>query len=132
MKTWNWFLEEPNEDSDEDEVSHKKGKKGLRRKRKKDEGNDDDEWTGESEDDKEVIAEVRKVQKPKYSTRSKERGKPIKDIGIKEHSVQKKTVDLNEEDEEDEDDDTLGGFIVENDDMEEKEEEDCNEDDDED
>lgn len=74
MKTWNWFLEEPNEDSDEDEVSHKKGKKGLRRKRKKDEGNDDDEWTGESEDDKEVIAEVRKVQKPKYSTRSKERG----------------------------------------------------------
>ncbi|THF96443.1 hypothetical protein TEA_020630 [Camellia sinensis var. sinensis] len=53
-KTWEWFLEQPNEDS-EDEVSDSKGNKGVRRKRKKSEGNDDDEWRGEREDDKELI-----------------------------------------------------------------------------
>ncbi|KAL7222025.1 hypothetical protein ACSBR1_023862 [Camellia fascicularis] len=121
-KTWEWFLEQPNEDS-EDDVPDNKGNKGVRRKRKKSEGNDDDEWTGEREDDKELITKLRKVQRPKYSTRSKDCDKPTKDTRINIHSVQKKTIGANEEDEEEEDDDTLGGFIVKDDDLKEEEEE---------
>ncbi|PSR96169.1 RNA polymerase-associated protein [Actinidia chinensis var. chinensis] len=111
--TWDWFLDERKEESEDDEVSDKKGKIGARRKRKKGEGNDDDEWMVENEDDKELITKIRKVQRPKYSTRSTDREKTNKG------SVQKKTISVNEDDE---DDDTLGGFIVTNDNMEEEEE----------
>ena len=114
--TWDWFLEERKEGHKDDEVSNKKGEIGVRRKRKKGEGNDDDEWTVENEDDKGLITKIRKVQRPQYSTRSKDRDeKPNKG------SVQKKTISPNEEDEEDEDDDPLRGCIITNDDVEEEE-----------
>ncbi|GAB4850531.1 hypothetical protein Ancab_029841 [Ancistrocladus abbreviatus] len=53
IKSWNWFLDDPREDS-EDEVSvGSKEKRGARRKRKKTKGDardaaDDEDWTGES------------------------------------------------------------------------------------
>ncbi|KAL6972704.1 hypothetical protein U1Q18_026877 [Sarracenia purpurea var. burkii] len=120
-KTWNWFLEEPKEDSEDDDLSDTKRKKFSRGKRKKAEGNDDGEWTGESEDDKEIITKSRKVQRPKYSTRSKDSNKLIKDTRITKRALQKKTIGANKFDEEDKDDDTLGGFIVKDDDVEEQE-----------
>ncbi|XP_059638472.1 uncharacterized protein LOC132280759 [Cornus florida] len=126
-KSWDWFLEESTGDSDNDDLLENRRKKGTRRKRKKGRGGDDDDWTGESEDDKESITKIRKVSRPKYSTRSKEHGKPIKDGRISKHAVAKKPDTGNEDDEEDEDDDddedTLGGFIVKDDDIEQEEEE---------
>ncbi|KAK9280807.1 hypothetical protein L1049_003696 [Liquidambar formosana] len=123
IKKWDWFLEEPRKDSEDDNVLEKNQKRGLRRKRKKDEAIDDDDWTGESEDDKEPIAKLGKVQKPKYSTRSKDCNKPLKGTSSKD-SVQKRTIYANNEYDENEDDDTLGGFIVDNDEVEQKEESD--------
>ncbi|KAK4839798.1 hypothetical protein QYF36_025058 [Acer negundo] len=128
IRNWDWFLEEPRKDSDEDdEVSDKRKKGGRRRKRGKDEGNDDSDWTGDSEEDKEVIAKVRKVQRPKYSTRSKDGDNPQKGTKHSSNSVQKNAVSVMGEESEDEEDPTLGGFIVEDDNAEVEEESDADE-----
>ncbi|TXG68588.1 hypothetical protein EZV62_003523 [Acer yangbiense] len=128
IRNWDWFLEEPRKDSDEDdEVSDKRKKGGRRRKRGKDEGNDDGDWTGESEEDKEVIAKVRKVQRLKYSTRSKDGDNPQKGTKHSSSSVQKNAVSVMGEESEDEEDPTLGGFIVEDDNAEGEEESDADE-----
>lgn len=122
IKDWDWLLDEPRKDSDDDEVLEEKGKRGMMKKRKKAEGNEDDNWTGESEDDKELIAKVRKVQRPNYSTRSKDRGNPQKDARYGKHLVQRNSIRGKEEDYEDEE--TLGGFIVDTDEVEPEEEND--------
>ncbi|RVW51884.1 hypothetical protein VitviT2T_013259 [Vitis vinifera] len=120
IKNWNWFLEEPSKDGEDDEVSEKKEKKGTRGKRKQAEGNDDDDWMGESDEDKELVAKIRKNQRPKYSTRSKDYNKTPNDTINSKSSMKKASGD--DKDDETEDEDTLGGFIV-NDDEEEEEEE---------
>ncbi|XAR67612.1 hypothetical protein NMG60_11002443 [Bertholletia excelsa] len=63
-KNWDWFLEEPKEDSEDDEVTDRKARKGLPRKRKKGEGAEDEEWTGESEDEKELIPNLKMHRGP--------------------------------------------------------------------
>lgn len=124
IKYWDWFLEEPRRDSDDDEYLEKRGKRGVMRKERKAEGNNDDDWTGESDDDKELVAKLRKVEKPKYSTRSKDCDKPHKEAKARKSSWQKKTGGANQGDVENknEDDETLGGFIVVDDDVEQEEE----------
>ncbi|XP_031091447.1 sodium/potassium/calcium exchanger 1 [Ipomoea triloba] len=107
IKNWDWFIEEFRDESDCDE--------GRGRKRKKVGKNDDEEWTGESEEEKETITKSRKSQRPKYMTRSNDCGKPSKGVGKHKLSAQRK----NTSNEDSEDDETLGGFIVEDDEMEE-------------
>ncbi|KAM1016877.1 hypothetical protein ACFX2I_046432 [Malus domestica] len=121
VKKWNWFLEEPGKEGDDDDGFERKERRGVRRKRGKGEENEDDEWTGESEADEEAVAKLRKVNTPKYSTRSKARNKPQKDTKRGKCSAHKKTPGVDEEGMEDEDDETLGGFIVAEEDMEEDE-----------
>ncbi|XP_062156381.1 uncharacterized protein LOC133864148 [Alnus glutinosa] len=124
IKYWDWFLEEPRRDSDDDEYLEKRGKRGVMRKKRKAEGNNDDDWTGESDDDNELVAKLRKIDKPKYSTRSKDSDKPHEEDKARKSSWQKKTGGANQEDVENknEDDETLGGFIVVDDDVEQEEE----------
>ncbi|KAM7254552.1 hypothetical protein ACFE04_003932 [Oxalis oulophora] len=118
VKDWDWFLEEPRKNSDDDggEV-----KRGIGRKRKKTTGHrddDDDDWTSDEDEDKDQIAKARKVPGRKYSTRSKDTRKPRKDSRLDQLSTQRRSVEMedNEEGEDDdideEDDETLGGFIV--------------------
>ncbi|XP_009773370.1 uncharacterized protein LOC107785517 [Nicotiana tabacum] len=119
IKNWDWFIEEERAESDADEGSDRKGKKGARRKRKKKGEGDDEEWTGESEDEKELLSKSKKLQGPKYVTRSKDKSNAKK----KKPSPLQKTRPSEEEyeeeeEEEDEEDETLGGFIV--DDVEEE------------
>ncbi|KAF5452988.1 hypothetical protein F2P56_027936 [Juglans regia] len=117
IKNWDWFLEEPGRDSDDDAYLEKKVKRGVMRKRRKAEGNNDDNWTGESDDDGELVAKLRKVERPKYPTRSKECEKSRKDAKASRDSAQKKAIgDANDDDE------TLGRFIVDDDDVEQEEE----------
>lgn len=120
VKNWNWFLEEHGEESEDDEFGEDKRKKnGGKRKRKKGGENEDEDWTGKSEeDDKDLITKARQVQKPKYSTRSKDRHKLSKNDGNSARSIRKKATRAG-----DEDDETLGGFIVDDDEREEEEEE---------
>ncbi|CAK7356875.1 unnamed protein product [Dovyalis caffra] len=116
--SWDWFIEEPEQDS-EDGDSFERKKKSVRGKRKKKVGgndDDDDDWTGESEDDKEIVGKIRKVDRPKYSTRSKEGNKPSQYTKRKVVSARK----INEDD--NEDDETLGGFIVDEEEEERGEE----------
>ena len=122
IKNWDWFLEEPKRDSNDDEYLEKRGKRGVMKRRRKAEGNDDDDddFTGESDDDKELVTKLRKVERPKYSTRSKDRDKPPKEAKGGTNSLQKKMSVANDDD----DDETLGGFIVDDDDMEHEEEND--------
>ncbi|XP_057978483.1 uncharacterized protein LOC131164938 [Malania oleifera] len=122
IKNWNWFLEEPRKDSDDNEVRGHKRKRIAKRKSKIDEGSDDDEdWTGESEDDKELITKLKQFPRPQYSsTRSKDHNKSLK--GTSRSSTRKKTIRAGEEDNDNEDDETLGGFIVDDDDVEQEEE----------
>lgn len=126
IKNWDWFLEERRRDSDDDddEYREKRGKRVLMRKRRKAEGNDDDDWTSESGDDKELVAKLRKVEKPKYSTRSKDSDKLDKEAKARKNSSQKKTRGANQEyvENKNENDETLGGFIVVDDDIEQGEE----------
>lgn len=121
VKKWNWFLEEPGKEGDDDDGFERTERRGARRKRGKDKENEDDEWTGESETDEEAVAKLRKVNTPKYSTRSKACSKPQKDAKRGKCSAHKKTPGADEEGKEDEDDETLGGFIVVEEDMEEDE-----------
>ncbi|KAK6128055.1 hypothetical protein DH2020_038219 [Rehmannia glutinosa] len=126
IKNWDWFLEETGKNTEDDEDEGKKGKGSARRKRKKGMENDDDEWTGESEDDKVLIENSRKAQRPKakYITRSKDDRKPSKDKSKSKSSSGKKNIELDDEDDEDEDEDdeTLGGFIVGDENLDEEEE----------
>ncbi|KAF3450592.1 hypothetical protein FNV43_RR06681 [Rhamnella rubrinervis] len=121
VKSWDWFIEEPMKESDDDEFEKKV--RGVKRKRRKGEEIDDDdydEWTGEIEDEEELAVNMRKVSRPKYSTRSRDHSdKPQKDRKSSENSMQKKTYD----DDADEDEETLGGFVVGDDDADQEEEE---------
>ncbi|KAJ1382207.1 SMAD/FHA domain superfamily [Sesbania bispinosa] len=128
VKNWEWFLEEPRKDSDDDEDSEKERRK-MRRKRKTFKDNDDDEWTGDSEDDKDLVAKMGKGKKPGYSTRSKDSKGPNRDAKAGRNSKTKKATGVNEtvkEDDEEEEEETLGGFIVadEEDDQEEESDDD--------
>lgn len=131
IRNWDWFLEEPKEESDEDEVSERKRKKNTKKRRKKSGGDDDDDevWTGESEEDVEMIKKMRNAPKPKYSTRSKKQEKNKKGVGTSKSAMDttKKNTkdDYDDEDEdEDEEDETLGGFIVDDEDVGEENDED--------
>lgn len=104
IRNWDWFIDEPGEDSENNDV-------GGRRKRKKGGGGElDEEWTGEGEEDKEVITKARKFQGPKYLTRSMDNDRAIKGAKIGRNYGQKNNEV--EEEEEEEEDETLGGFIV--------------------
>ncbi|KAK7261694.1 hypothetical protein RIF29_28011 [Crotalaria pallida] len=130
VKDWEWFLEEPSKDS-EDEGERRE----MRRKRKKGKGNiGDDEWTGESEDDKDIVAKIRKGKRPGYSTRSKDTKGSNKNAKGGRSSKRKKATSVNEtvdnEEEEggggeadDDDDETLGGFIVDDEENDQEDEE---------
>ncbi|XP_050383092.1 transcription initiation factor TFIID subunit 7 [Argentina anserina] len=124
VKNWHWFLEEPRNESDDD-VYEGKERIGGRRKRKKGVEDDNKEWTGDSEADEELVAKLRKVNKPKYSTRSKTHI-PSQKKTKGGQSSNKKTAAVDDKGikDEDEDDETLGGFIVGEDDLEEEEDED--------
>ncbi|KAJ7963189.1 Disease resistance protein [Quillaja saponaria] len=56
VKNWDWFNEEPRKDSEYDDDFEKKGRRGMRRKRKICEDNGDDG---------ELVAIIRKVQRSK-------------------------------------------------------------------
>ncbi|XVF74408.1 hypothetical protein PTKIN_Ptkin13bG0108100 [Pterospermum kingtungense] len=119
IKNWDWFLEEngKGKDSDDDDDGETEGRGRGGKGRKRNKGDNDDKWTGESEDEiKEVIGRGRKVRRAVYSTRSKDPDKSKKDVGKNRSSEQKKTVATGEEGGVDEDDETLGGFIVDDDD----------------
>ncbi|RZC59852.1 hypothetical protein C5167_007154 [Papaver somniferum] len=118
IKDLDWFLEEQKQDSEDDEGNRSRKRKGLGRK-KKHNAMEDDDWTGESEDEKVSISKLRMDKRPKYTkTRSKDKNGKTLDVGSSKSSSQKNTIHANEEDEddetldEDEDDETLGGFIV--------------------
>lgn len=109
-RSWDWFLEEPEQDSEGGESSERKKKNGRGKRKKKVGGNDDnygDDWSGESEDD-EVVGKIIKVDRPKYSTRSKGLDKPRQDTKRERVSARKTN----------EDDETLGAFIVDDDEEE--------------
>ncbi|KAL6539234.1 hypothetical protein OROGR_011883 [Orobanche gracilis] len=128
IKNWDWFLEgakKDSEDDDDDDDDCTKRNKSARRKRKKGTQNDDEDWTGESEDDKVLIDKSRKAQRPKYTTRSKDRAKLSgKDPSKNKSSKGKEIRELEDEEDEDEDenDETLGGFIVDDEKLEVEEE----------
>lgn len=91
-------------------VLREKKKNGRGKRKKKVRGNDDnygDDWSGESEDD-EVVGKIIKVDRPKYSTRSKGLDKPRQDTKRERVSARKTN----------EDDETLGAFIVDDDEEE--------------
>ncbi|KAL7114067.1 hypothetical protein ACP275_04G097300 [Erythranthe tilingii] len=126
IKNWDWFLEEARKDSDDDEDDNegKKGKRSVKRKRKKGVENEDEEWTGESEDEK-VLINKSKGQKGKYITRSKDHGKTSKVTSKSKSPIGNRIGEVDDEDEEEDDDEvdeTLGGFIVGDENLEDEEE----------
>ncbi|TKY48273.1 Xaa-Pro aminopeptidase pepP [Spatholobus suberectus] len=124
VKDWEWFLEEPRKDS-EDEEDFEKERRKMRGKRKIGKVNEDDEWTGDSEDDKDLVANVRKGKLPRYSTRSRDSKGGNKDTKASKSSKQKKAASVDETvEEEDDNDETLGGFIVADEDDDQDEEND--------
>ncbi|XP_044478787.1 histone-lysine N-methyltransferase SETD1B-like [Mangifera indica] len=121
ISKWDWFLEEPRKDSDEeDDACDQRYKRGVRRKRgkAKDNADDEDDWTGESEEDKELITKVQRVPRSTYSTRSKDRGKAQKGTKNSKILAQNNGTPAMGDETDDEDDPTLGGFIVDDEDME--------------
>ncbi|KAI3977818.1 hypothetical protein MKX01_008253 [Papaver californicum] len=126
IKDMDWFLEEQKQDSEDDEGNRAKKRNRLGRKKK---GNvmEDDDWTGESEDEKVSVSKMRMEKRPKYSkTRSKDKNGKILDVGSSKSSSWNSTIHANDEDEEEdeeEDDETLGGFIVDDEGLDEEEEE---------
>ncbi|KAK2425166.1 ABC transporter F family member [Trifolium repens] len=126
-KNWDWFLEEPSkesEDEDDSDVTRK-----IRGKRKVFKDNEDDEWTCDSEDDKDLVAKMGKGKKPRYSTRSKDKRGSNSNVKASNNSKRQKATSGDETDDDD-DDETLGGFIV-TDDEDEDEEQNNDDDDDE-
>ncbi|CAH1442464.1 unnamed protein product [Lactuca virosa] len=145
VSNWDWFLEEPKQESDEEEVNERKRKKSTRKRRKKSGEDDDDEvWTGESGEDAEIIKKMKNAPKPKYSTRSKEQKQNKKGASTSKSAMYttKKYAkddygDDDVDEDEDEEDETLGGFIVDDGDIgdenvEDNEEEEFEDDEDED
>ncbi|XP_058068877.1 uncharacterized protein LOC131218210 [Magnolia sinica] len=123
IKDWDWFLEEPSENSEDGEIIDEEIPKGRKvgRRKKKGEGNNDEDWMGESEDEKVLISKLKSAKRPKFSiTRSKDEQKPCKDTLGGKTSMPQKTNGADK----DADDDNLGGFIVDDDDLEEEEEHD--------
>lgn len=129
VENWEWFLEEPSKESEDDDDFDETRKNKGKRKVFKD--NEDDNWTGDSEDDKDLVAKTGKGKKLGYSTRSRANREPSRDVKVGRNSKRKKTASVDEtveeEEEEEDDDETLGGFIV----TDEGEEEEQNNDDDE-
>ncbi|CAK8535936.1 unnamed protein product [Lathyrus sativus] len=110
VENWKWFLEEPSKESEDDDEDDFEGMRKTKGKRKVFKDDEDDEWTGDSEDDKDLVAKTGKGKKPLYSTRSKDKGGAKR----KKTSSLDKNVEEEEEDDDDDndDDETLGGFIV--------------------
>ncbi|XP_068653390.1 protein pxr1 [Aristolochia californica] len=104
VRHWKWFIEESTGISEDDEGRSPEGRKHRKRKGKKIEDDEDEDWTGESEDDKASMAKLRNSKRPKYcNTRSREMKKPLKDNAKK--SIEQKTMhDYNEEGEEEQQD----------------------------
>ncbi|KAL8522549.1 hypothetical protein ACS0TY_012632 [Phlomoides rotata] len=126
FRDWEWFLEDEGKDSEDDDKEGKKGKSRGRRKRKKGAENDDDEWTGESEEDKVLVDKSMKGQRPIYKTRSKNHSKDTSKRRRKSPTrANNREVDDEDEDEEDE---TLGGFIVDDENLEDAKEDEEEED----
>ncbi|CAH9056029.1 unnamed protein product [Cuscuta epithymum] len=113
IKNWDWDIEEPGDESENDEGGRKRWKRKRSCKNDED-GDDDDEWRGESEEEeeKEAVNKSSKSQVAKFmTTRSKDYGKPSKGSGKEKLLAQ--TESIGDEDSDDEDsDETLGGFIV--------------------
>lgn len=131
VENWEWFLEEPGKESSDEEDFEERRK--MRRKRKAFKDNEDDEWTGDSGEDKDLVA---KMGKGKISTRSKDRKGPNTDVKASSRNSKRKKAASVTETVEDDDDETLGGFIVadvdeEEEDNNEDEEEEFEEEDDE-
>ncbi|XP_021716475.1 uncharacterized protein LOC110684337 [Chenopodium quinoa] len=117
IKKWDWFLDDPKRNSDDEEDSEMKGFTSGRKRKKTNRGEDDDveeEWTAESEGE-ELTTNAGKVQRPKYDTRSKDHGVRKKGTTNRKSSTNTSTREEEEESEDDEDE-TLGGFIVTDDD----------------
>ncbi|XP_072982742.1 uncharacterized protein [Typha latifolia] len=137
LKDWNWFLEVVgrNSDDEEGEVNERVGSskgKGRRRRNKKGEEGEDEEWIGEGEEEeKDFVAKSGSAKRPRYTTRSKDHKRPRNEgEGVQRKvGTQHKAVKdhINDKDEEDEEDETLGGFLVNNDEEEEAEEEESEE-----
>ncbi|KAM0933554.1 putative transcription factor interactor and regulator FHA-SMAD family [Dioscorea sansibarensis] len=133
FKGWNFFLEEARNRSDDDDDEQQqqqqeeeeeeeeaeegvvgegvsKGKKdGRTKKRKgKETENEDDNWTGESEDEKETVAKLRSGKRQRYSTRLKDR--KISQGNELDTRAKSSKVHIAEKD--DDEDETLGGFIA--------------------
>ncbi|KAK4267292.1 hypothetical protein QN277_024090 [Acacia crassicarpa] len=122
VKSWNWFLEEPNkDDEDEDDFEEKGMTVGRKRKKGKDNKDEDDDWNVESEEDTGLVASVRKVRRSGYSTRSKDQNKQTKDRKSSKSSGRSKAPSVDET-VEDEEDETLGGFIVDDEEEDQEEE----------
>ncbi|KAG7577146.1 SMAD/FHA domain superfamily [Arabidopsis thaliana x Arabidopsis arenosa] len=129
IKQWEWFLEDStNRNSDDDEDGDKKVRKGLGKKRGRKNGNEDDDWSVESDEDKELMVKSKRVVTPTYSTRSK---KTKKDINASSTCSGAQTKQRGRVDVEDDDDETLGGFIVSEEEANLEEEDDSDIDDDE-
>ncbi|XP_006657063.2 sarcoplasmic reticulum histidine-rich calcium-binding protein [Oryza brachyantha] len=132
-KDWNWFLEELRKSSDDEDDEG--GKSKGRVAKKKNEGQrEDDDWTGESENEKASLSRGPSVKRSKYVTRSKEPKKPRNEKSEIKGKNKNVGDEVDEEDEEDDEDETLGGFIVNEEDgpMEEVSEEEGDEFDDDD
>ncbi|XP_010925461.1 uncharacterized protein [Elaeis guineensis] len=125
---WNWFLEDPGGDSDDDELTNEATSprgKVRRRKKKGGRGSDDENWSGESEEEKVLVAKFGSSKRPSYSTRSKDAKKRRSDASGGRHPAMPKGVKAQKDEdiEEDEEDETLGGFIVDDEEEEGEEEE---------
>ncbi|OVA08423.1 hypothetical protein BVC80_209g157 [Macleaya cordata] len=110
IKDMDWFLEEQKQESEDDEITEgnrSKSRKGVRRK-KKDIGTEDEDWTSESEDEKVLISKLRRDKKPRYTTTGSKdlKSSKIPYVGSSKNSARKKTVHATD----DEDDESLGGF----------------------
>ncbi|CAH8260382.1 unnamed protein product [Arabidopsis lyrata] len=129
IKQWEWFLEDStNGNSDDDEDGDKKVRKGLGKKRGRKNGNEDDDWSVESDEDKELMVKSKRVVTPTYSTRSK---KTKKDTNASSSCSGAQTKQRGRVDVEDDDDETLGGFIVSDEEANLEEEDESDVDDDE-
>lgn len=122
MKNWNWYLDTPKENSDsenekddftsEDSTSKSKSSRAGK-KRGIEEG--DEDWTVESEEEKDLIAKDTSSPKgSKYTMRSRDLKKPRKE------TVKDEDDSMVQNEEVDDEDETLGGFIVTGDEEEEE------------
>ncbi|KAF7814115.1 mitotic apparatus protein p62-like [Senna tora] len=121
VKNWDWFVEEPAKDSEDEDDFEKRTT--MRGKRKKVKDNADDEWTVESEEDKDIVAKIRKVKRSGYSTRSRDQHRQTQDTKVSRNSGPKKASSGDETVEDEDDDETLGGFIVDDEEENQVEEE---------